>query len=74
MVRMEHVVAAALAASGLMTAGCGDERGTDELLVLAASSLTEAFSSMEHEFEAADAEKIGALTRGVAALPVEERN
>ena len=30
--------------------------------------------AMEHEFEAADAEKIGALTRGVAALPVEERN
>ena len=30
--------------------------------------------AMEYEFEAADAEKIGALTRGVAALPVEERN
>jgi tetratricopeptide (TPR) repeat protein len=30
--------------------------------------------AVEYEFEAADAEKIGALTRGVAALPVEERN
>ena len=28
----------------------------------------------EYEFKAADAEKIGALTRGVAALPVEDKN
>ncbi len=27
----------------------------------------------EHEFDQADADKIGALTRGVAALPVEEK-
>ncbi len=30
--------------------------------------------AVEYEFEAEDAEKIGALTRGVAALPVEEKN
>lgn len=54
MARIEHVVAAALAASGLVAAGCSDDPSTDRVLVLAASSLTEAFSAMETEFEAAN--------------------
>ena len=53
MARIEHVVATALTASGLFAAGCGDDRPDDRVLVLAASSLTEAFSAMEAQFEEA---------------------
>ena len=54
MTRIEHVVAATLAASGFVAAGCSDDPSSDRVLVLAASSLTEAFSAMETEFEAAN--------------------
>lgn len=54
MARIEHVVAAALATSGLVATGCSEDPTTDRVLVLAASSLTEAFTAMETEFEAAN--------------------
>lgn len=53
MARIEHVVLVALAASIPVLVGCSDGDDAEPVLILAASSLTDAFAAMEDEFEAA---------------------